>query len=99
MNGHYTMKTHAKREFICDIDWHWSDSLPAHGISEPVKKSQTLTLTMSHNPTRISLVRSIPSAQIKKDKFSKLRSQLWLDLLHDLQRNILIRQQQRAGCN
>jgi hypothetical protein len=93
------MKTHAEREFICDIDWHWSDSLPSQGIPEPAKKSQTLTLTMSHNPTRISLVRSIPRSQIKKDKSSKLRSQLWLDLLHELQRNILVRQPQGAGQN
>jgi hypothetical protein len=93
------MKTNAKREFICDITWNWSDSLPASGIPDRVKKSQVLTLTMSHNPTRISLVRSIPQAQIKKDKFSKLRSQLWLDLLHDLQRNITLRQQQGAGQN
>jgi hypothetical protein len=85
------MKTHAKREFVCDIDWHWSDSLPAQGIPKPVKKSQTLTLTMSHNPTRISLVRSIPSAQIKQDTFSRRRSQLWLELLDELQRQALIR--------
>lgn len=60
----------------------------------PEKKSPILTLTMSHNPTQISLVRSISTAKIKKDKFSKLRSQLWLDLLHDLQRKILIHQNQ-----
>jgi len=95
----FTMKTRGKRDFICDIDWQWSDSLPAQGVPGPVKKSQKLTLTMSHNPTRISLVRSVPMAQIEKDKSSKLRSQLWLELLEELQRQALIRQHQGTGCD
>jgi hypothetical protein len=66
--------------------------LPAQGNFESAEKSHTLTLTMSHNPTRISLVRSISPAKIKKDKFAKIRSQLWLDLFHELQRKILFQQ-------
>jgi len=92
-------KARTNQEFICDISWHWSDSLPVQGNSESLEKSHSLTLTMSHNPTHISLVRSIPSAQIKKDRFSKLRSQLWLDLFHDLQRKILFHQNQGACQN
>jgi hypothetical protein len=82
-------QTRVKNEWLYDVSWSWSDSLPAHSHAVPGEKPQLLTLTMTHNPTRISLIRSRSLVQNKRGKISQLRSRFWLDLFHELQRKIL----------
>ncbi len=86
------IQTHVKDEWLYDVSWSWSDSLDTHGRAGAAEKSQSLTLTMTHNPTHVSLIRSISVAQKRKHKISQLRSQFWLELFHDLQRRLLNQQ-------
>jgi hypothetical protein len=88
------IQTRAKEEWLYDVSWSWSDSLSAHGKAGLSERPQSLTLTMTHNPTRISLIRSTSLFKIKRDKTRRLRSQFWLDLFHELQQKILIHQNQ-----
>lgn len=84
----------AKEEWLYDISWSWSDALPAQGNDEAKEKLQSLTLTMTHKPTSVSLIRTTSLVQIKRGKISQHRSQFWLDLFHELQQKVLRNQDQ-----
>jgi hypothetical protein len=86
------IQTRVKDEWLYDVSWTWSDSLGANDRAGTREKSQSLTLTMTHNPTHVSLIRSISVAQRRRHKISQLRSQFWLELFHDLQRRLLNQQ-------
>ena len=81
-----------KEEWLYDVSWSWNDSFADHEAEEPRGASQLLTLTMTHNPTHISLIRTTSVAWKRRHKISQLRSQFWLDLFQDLQRRLLNQQ-------
>ena len=80
----------AKEEWLYDVSWSWGDASSPHGQVWSREKSPSLTLSMTHNPTRISLIRSAKLVQKKRSKANEFRSRFWLELFHDLQRKILI---------
>jgi hypothetical protein len=84
--------TRAKKEWLYDVSWSWSDSLPVHGKAAVRQKSQSLTLKMTHNPTRISVIKAKSFVQIKRDKTSHVRSRFLLELLVELQKKLLCHQ-------
>jgi hypothetical protein len=86
------IQTRDKEVWIYDVSWSWSEPLPAQSNAAVREKSQSLTLTMTHNPTHISLIKSASLVQNKLGKISQLRSQLWLELFHELQRKLLSNQ-------
>jgi len=86
------IQTRVKDEWLYDVSWSWSDSSSAHVRRKSGETSESLTLTMIHNPTRVSLIRSISVAPKRRHKISQLRSQFWLELFQDLQRRLLNQQ-------
>jgi hypothetical protein len=90
------MKSSTKDKWLYDVSWSWSDSSSTHGKAGSRQKFQSLTLTMIHNPTRISLSSTTPFIQNRREDVSRLRSKLWRDLFEDLQRKIVAEQPNTA---
>jgi len=83
-------------EWFYDVSWSWSDSLPTRGRAALKGKPQPLTLILTHNPTHISLVKSASLAQQARYKINQIRSELWLELFHELQQRLLSSKRQAA---
>ena len=71
----------AREKWLHDISWNWSGSSSTHGKAGSRDKFQSLTLTMTHNPTHISVTKSTSPVPNKRDKIAQLRSNLWSGLL------------------
>jgi hypothetical protein len=82
-------QNHIKDDWLYDVSWSWSDSFPTHDQAESREGLKSLTLAMTHNPTRICLVKSSSLVKTPGFKINQLRTNLWLDLFHELQRRLL----------
>ena len=86
------MKAPTKEEWLYNFSWSWSGSSSTHGKAGARQKFQSLTLTMTHNPTRISVASTTPFIQNKREDVSRLRRKLWDDLFRELQQKIVAEQ-------
>ena len=75
----------AKEEWLDDISWNWSGPSKTHGKAGSRRKFQSLTLTMTHNPTHMSVVRSTPFIRNKPREVAAASRKLWSELLRELQ--------------
>jgi hypothetical protein len=84
------------KEWFYDVSWSWSDSKPGREMEGKPEKPQPLTLTLTHNPTHISLIKSVSLVEQGKCKINQLRTDLWLNLFNELHRRLLSRKKQAA---
>ena len=80
-----------KKKWFSEVSWSWSGSSNTHGRAGSRKKFHSSTITVTHKPSHVTLTKTTPYVENKREKIWELEHALFWQAFWELEQEMVRR--------